>query len=122
MLELLGFVDEVVGVSLGDEPALIRLLNEILVSLLLRKHDRILLRLEVQVGTLHAISRRLPAHQRVFPAVSSAKDIPVHSPVVSVPGTRLRRGLGGTVDPRGGSATGEEENGGTEGTYRTVRA
>lgn len=70
MLELLGLVVEVVGVGLGNKSALVGLLNEIFVSLLLREHDGVLLRLELQVGALHAIGRRLPSHQRVLPAVT----------------------------------------------------
>lgn len=98
VLELPVLVKEVVGISLGDEAALIRLLNEVFVSLLLGKSNGILLRVELDVGALHAIGGRLPSHQRVLPAVTPLQDIPVHAPVVRVPGTGLRSGLRGAVD------------------------
>lgn len=98
MLDLLRFVNEVVRISLRNESALIWLLNKILIALLLRKHDGILLGLEVQMSALHIISRRLPTHQRVFPAVALLQHIPIHPPVVLVPGTGLRGGLRGAVD------------------------
>lgn len=63
------FVNEVVGVSLGNKLALIWLLDKIFIALLLRKQNGVFLRLEVQMCTLHAIRRRLPAYQGVFPAV-----------------------------------------------------
>lgn len=99
VLELLRFVDEVVSVGLGDEATLIRLLNEVLVSLLLGEQNGILLALEVQVGTLHAIGRGLPAHEGVLPAMTPLQDIPIHSPVVAVPGSGLCCGLRLAVDP-----------------------
>ena len=48
-------VDEVVGIGLGYEPSFVGFLHEIFITLLMRKRDRILLRLEVQVGALHSI-------------------------------------------------------------------
>lgn len=57
VLELLGLVDKVVGVSLGGEAALIGLLNKVLITLLLRKRNGILLRLELEVGALQTIGR-----------------------------------------------------------------
>lgn len=98
MSELLGLVDEVVGIGLGHEAALVRLLDKVLVTLLLGKSDGVFLRLELQVGALHAIGRRLPAHEGVLPTVTPLQDIPIHAPVVLVPGTGLCCGLGRTVD------------------------
>lgn len=98
VLELPVLVKEVVGVGLGDEAALIRLLDEVLVSLLLGKGNGILLGLELDVGALHAVGGRLPSHQRVLPAVTPLQNIPVHTPVVRVPSTGLRSGLRGAVD------------------------
>jgi len=100
VLELLVLEKEVVGISLRDEAALIRLLNKVLISLLLGKSNGILLRLELEARALHAIGGRLPSHQRVLPAVTLLQNIPVHAPVVRVPGTGLRSGLCGTVDAR----------------------
>jgi hypothetical protein len=40
----------------------------------------------------------LPAHERVLPAVTPLQDIPIHAPMVLVPGTRLSCGLCGAVD------------------------
>lgn len=91
-------MQEVVCIGLGDKLALIGLLNKIFIALLLRKQYRILLGLEVQVSTLHGISRRLPAHQGVFPTVTLRQRIPVHPPMVAMPGTRLRCGLRRLVD------------------------
>ena len=98
MFDLLGLVHEVVGVCLGNEFAFIGLLNKVFVSLLLRKQDGVLLRLEVNVSALHEITRGLPAHERVLPSVTFSENIPIHSPMMTVPSTRLGRGLRGLVD------------------------
>lgn len=98
VLELLRLVKEVVGISLGHEPALIRLLHKVFIALLLGKGNGILLGLELEVGALHGIRGRLPAHERVLPAVTLLENVPIHAPVVSVPGTRLSSGLCGAVD------------------------
>lgn len=98
MLELLGLVEEVVRVGLGNEATLVRLLDKVFVALLLGEGNGVLLRLELDVGALHAVGGRLPAHERVLPAVTALQDVPVHAPVVLVPGTRLCRGLSGAVD------------------------
>lgn len=98
MPELLGLVDEVVGIGLGHEATLVRLLDKVFVTLLLGESDSVFLRLELQVGALHAIGRRLPAHEGVLPAVAPLQDIPIHAPVVLVPGTGLCCGLGRAVD------------------------
>lgn len=55
VLELLVLEKEVVGVSLGDETALIGLLDKVLISLLLGESNGILLGLELDVGALHAV-------------------------------------------------------------------
>lgn len=86
-------MDKVVRVSLGNESALIWLLDKELISLLLGEHDGVFLRFEVDVGALHAVGGRLPANERVLPPVTLLQDIPVHTPVVTVPVSRLRRGL-----------------------------
>ena len=57
VLQLLWAVHEVVGVCLGDDFALVGLLDKVLVSLLVGKVDGIVLGLEVQVGTLHVVGR-----------------------------------------------------------------
>lgn len=57
VLELLGLVDKVVGVSLGDETTLVGFLNKVLVALLLRKGNGILLRVELDVSSLQAVGR-----------------------------------------------------------------
>lgn len=82
VLELLVLVEEVVGVGLGHEAALIWLLDKILIALLVGKGDSILLGLERQIGSLHSVRRGLPAHERVLPPVTPLQDIPVHAPVV----------------------------------------
>ena len=94
MLELLWCVKEVVGVGLGGDFSRVGLLNEVLVTLLLGKVNGVLLVLEVDVGALHEIGRRLPAHQRVLPSVALGEDIPVHSPALAPPGSGLSCGLG----------------------------
>lgn len=98
-LELARGVEEVVGVGLGGEGALVGLLDEVLVPLLLGEGDGVLLGLELQLRPLHGVPRRLPPHQRVLPPVALAQHVPVHPPVVRPPRPRLRRGLGGLVDP-----------------------
>lgn len=57
VLQLLGAVNEVVGVGLGDDSALVGLLDKVLVSLLVGKVDGIFLGLEVEVGALHVVGR-----------------------------------------------------------------
>ena len=85
VLELLVGVQEVVGVCLWHSLSLIWLLDEVLVTLLLSKGDRILSRLEVHAHALHDIGGRLPSHKWVLPSVSLWQDIPIHAPVVCVP-------------------------------------
>jgi hypothetical protein len=99
MLDLLGFVKEVVRVGLGHKTALVRLLDKVFVALLLGESNGILLGLEFDVGALHSIGRRLPAHEGILPTVTPLQDVPVHTPVVLVPGTGLCCGLGRAVDP-----------------------
>lgn len=99
--DLLGLVNEVVGIGLGHEAALIRLLDKVFVALLLGKGDCVFLGLELQVGALHAVGGRLPAHERVLPTVTPLQDVPIHAPVVLVPGTGLCGGLGRAVDAAG---------------------
>lgn len=98
MFDLLGLVHEVVGICLGNELALIGFLNKVFVSLLLRKQDGVLLGFEVDVSALHDIARGLPAHERVLPSVALSENIPIHSPMMTVPSTGLGRGLRGLVD------------------------
>jgi hypothetical protein len=50
------------------------------------------------VGSLHEITRRLPADQRVLPSVSLGENVPIHSPASTAPVTGLRSGLGFLVD------------------------
>ncbi len=92
---------KIIGVRLGDDPSLIRLLHEILIPLLLGEQDGILLRLEIEMGALEEIGRGLPAHERVFPPVALLQDIPVHAPVMAVPVAGLRGGFCGAVDAVG---------------------
>ena len=98
MLELLGGVEEVVGVGLRGEGTVVGLLDEVLVTLLLGEGDGVLLGLKLDLGTLHQVARRLPSHQRVLPPVALLQHVPVHPPVVSAPGTGLRCGLRRLVD------------------------
>lgn len=97
-LERLRLVEVVVGIRLGLELPLLGLLHKVFVALLLGKPDGVLLALEVQMSALHVISGRLPAHQRVLPAVALPKNIPVHAPVVAVPRARLSSGLCRAID------------------------
>jgi hypothetical protein len=50
------------------------------------------------VSALHDITGGLPAHERVLPSVTLSENIPIHSPMMTVPSTRLGRGLRGFVD------------------------
>lgn len=100
VLQLLGRVQEVVGIRLGHNLALLRLLHKVLVALLLSERNRILLALEVDVRALHEIARRLPAHQRVLPPVALFQHVPVHPPFAAVPVARLRSRLCGLVNSK----------------------
>jgi len=93
LLQLLRVVDELRRVCLGDELPLIRFLHKVFIALLVGEVDCILLVAEVEVGALHKVSRGLPAHEWVLPAVTFAQDIPVHAPLVSVPVTGLSGSL-----------------------------
>lgn len=57
VLQSLWAVQEVVGVSLGDDFALVGLLDKVLVALLVGKVDSIVLGLKVEVGALHVVGR-----------------------------------------------------------------
>lgn len=98
LLELASRVEEVISIGLGAEAASVGLLDEVFVALLLGKLNGILLGVEVHVGALHVVSRRLPAHQRVLPTVALGEDIPVHAPVVALPVAGLRGGFRLLVD------------------------
>lgn len=98
VLELSGGVQEVVGIRLGSKLARVGLLDKVLVALLLGEVNGILLALEVDVGALHEITRRLPSHQRVFPSVALGEDVPVHAPALATPLAGLSSGLGLLVD------------------------
>lgn len=93
VLEFAGAEEEVVGVSLGGELAGVGLLHEELVALLLSKVNSILLSLEAEMCALHVVARRLPSHQRVLPAVTLGKNIPVHAPIMTPPSSGLCGGL-----------------------------
>lgn len=77
---------------------LIRLLHKILVPLLVREQDRIFLAIEAQVCALHEVRARLPAHKRVFPAVTFGENVPIHTPVLVLPVTGLGGWFCGAVD------------------------
>lgn len=98
LLQLARAVNELGGVGLGHDLALVGLLHKVLVSLLVGELDRILLRLEVEAGALHVVCTGLPAHQRVLPPVALGEDVPVHAPLVAVPVAGLGGGLCGAVD------------------------
>lgn len=98
LLQLAGAVDELCSIGLGDDLALVRLLDEVLVALLVGKVDRVVLGLEVEAGALHGVCARLPAHERVLPPVALGQDVPVHTPCVAVPVAGLGGGLCGAVD------------------------
>mgnify|MGYP007107143429 CR=1 FL=1 len=57
VLQLLWAVHEVVGVSLGDDSALVGLLNKVFVTLLVGKVDGVVLGFEVEVGAMHVVGR-----------------------------------------------------------------
>lgn len=57
MLQLLGGVQEVVRISLGSELARVGFLNKVLVALLLGKVNGILLGPEVDIRSLHKVTR-----------------------------------------------------------------
>lgn len=99
MPQRLRAMHKIIRISLRHHLPLIRLLHKVLIPLFLRKHDRSLSTLEIQMRALHHIARRLPAHQRVFPSVAFAQDVPVKTPVVAVPVSGLGCGFGGAIDP-----------------------
>ena len=57
VLQLLWAVHEVVGVSLGDDSALVGLLNKVFVTLLVGKVDGVLLGLELDPLSIHKVGR-----------------------------------------------------------------
>lgn len=91
-------MQEHIRIRLGHEPPLIRLLHVPLIALFFRKRHRIVSCLELKLRALHEVAGRLPAHERVLPAVAFAQYIPVHAPGVGAPGARLGGGLDGFVD------------------------
>ena len=62
LLQRLRDMHELIRIRLRNDPPLVRLLHEKLIPLLVREPYRILLRLEAEVGALHEIRARLPAH------------------------------------------------------------
>lgn len=62
VLQFLRLINEIVRVCLWRKPPFSRLLHKILIPLLLCESDCILLRLEVEMCSLHEISRGLPSH------------------------------------------------------------
>jgi len=100
LLQLLRLVHKLRRIRLGHKLPLVRLLHKVLVPLLIREVDRVVLGDEIEVGALHEVGARLPAHERVLPAVAFVQDVPVHAPVVAVPAAGLGGGFGGLVDAR----------------------
>lgn len=98
MLEFVEGVREVVGIRLGVDSALVRFLDVVFIALLLREADRVLFGPEVHVGALHGVRRRLPSHQGVLPAMALREHVPIHPPVVGMPGAGLGGGLRLAVD------------------------
>jgi hypothetical protein len=98
LLQLAGAVNELGSVRLGHTLALVGLLHKVLVALLVGKVDRVLLGVEVKTGALHGVCGGLPAHERVLPSVALGKDVPVETPLVTVPVAGLSGGLCGAVD------------------------
>lgn len=70
LLQFLRAVHKLIRIRLRNDPPLVRLLHKELVSLLLRKRNRRIFRVKVQMCALHEIRRTLPAHQRVLPSVA----------------------------------------------------
>jgi hypothetical protein len=84
-------MQEVIRIRLRHDPPLLRFRHIPLIPLLFRERNRIFLAVEFDVGALHEVGGRLPAHQRVLPAVAFGEDVPVHAPGVGAPCS----GLGG---------------------------
>lgn len=99
MLKLARRIGKVVRVRLRGESASLGLLDEVLVSLLFGEPDGIILRVEEYPGPLHHIARGLPANEWILPTMALGQYIPVHTPVVTLPFSGLRCGLGLLVDP-----------------------
>lgn len=99
MLELFRRIEEVVRIRLGSKVSLVGLLDVVLVTLLLSKANGVLLGLEVDVGALHGVCGRLPADQRVLPAMTLAQNVPIHAPSGAAVGAGLGGGLCRLVYP-----------------------
>jgi hypothetical protein len=97
-LELSRNVSEEVGIRLGHELPLVRLLHKVLVTLFVGEVDGVLFGLELYPVAVHEVGRRLPAHKRVLPSVALGEHVPVHQPVVGGPVAGLCGRLGGLVD------------------------
>lgn len=96
--KLLWCIQEVIGVGFGRKSPLVWLLDKVLVALLFGKVDSLLLGIELELGALHKITGGLPAHQRIFPSVSLAQDVPIHSPVMTAPLAGLCGRFGWLID------------------------
>lgn len=91
--ELPWFMDEIVGIGLGDSFSLIRLLDKIFIPLLLRESYSILFCHEIEMRALQRVPGSLPPHQRMFPSMTLLQNVPIHSPMMGMPRSRLRRCL-----------------------------
>lgn len=98
LLDLARTVHKLRRIRLWNNLPRLRLLHKVLVPLLFREADCVALALEVNARALHGVRARLPAHQRVLPAVALGHNVPVHLPVVLVPVAGLLGGFGGFVD------------------------
>jgi hypothetical protein len=89
---------KVIRIRLGHKLALIRLLNIILIALLIGEIDSVFLALKRDALAVHEVRARLPAYERVLPAVALGEGVPVHEPVGRVPIAGLGCGFGWAVD------------------------
>lgn len=90
LLELLWAMHKVVRIGFGNKPSLIWFLHKVFVSLLLGKVNGVVSRCKIQVCSLQIVGRRLPSHQRVLPSMSLLQYVPIHTPVMTMPVSRLR--------------------------------
>lgn len=89
------------GVALGWDACGLWLLNLVVPALLLAEVNSVFLGTELERSTLHVVTGRSPAHQRVLPSCGALEDIKVDTPHLGACLARRVGGLGRAEDTDG---------------------